>query len=203
MSYRFWPEISFCLSEMEKEKGRLTKASLNLDTLTAARERINQHLQQLQLSFEQELDKQYASLALFAIVAYIDEDIQRHLMDTGQGNWVPLQKDFYGAYNAGELFYETIDKILDNPQVPLIVPQIYYFILKKGFLGKYRDSKTHIIKYLDILKDKIPVIVPTHQASHLDMHSSERARKLKPWHYYAGVGVATFCLLAALYIASN
>ena len=123
---------------------------------------INHHIDQLRLSLEQSLDKLYASQILFAVVAFFDEEIQRHLSEKGQGNWVPLQKDLYGAYNAGNLYYETIDKVIDDPLVPEIVYKVFYFILKKGFLGKYRDSKTHINKYLEILKSKISVAPPTH-----------------------------------------
>ena len=203
MNCQFWPEISFCLNEVETERLRLTKSSMNLDTLTAAREKINYQVDQLRLSFEQALDKNFASLALFAIVAYIDEEVQRHVLETGQGNWAPLQKDFYGAYNAGELFYETIDKIIDDPQVPPIVPQLFYFILKKGFQGKYRDSKTHIEKYLDILKSKIPVTTPSKTMGSTVERHADIKRRFKKWHYYTGVGIATACLLITLYISSS
>ena len=202
-NYHLWPEISSCLNHIENEKRKLTKETVNLDTLTAVREGISQHVEQLQLSFEQELDKHFASLSIFAIVAYIDEKLQRHVLDLRQGNWAPLQKDFYGAYNAGELFYETIDKIIDDSQVPPIVPEVFYFILKKGFQGKYRDSKTQIAKYLEILKDKIPVAKEVNETSGLEAPSSRFKKKIKTWHYYAGAGVAPLLILAALYIASS
>lgn len=203
MNYQFWPEISFCLNEVEKEKLQLTKNTMNLDALTAARERINNQLERLRVSLEQSLDKSFASFILFAIVAYLDEDIQAYVLELGQGNWLPLQKDFYGAYNAGELFYETIDKLLDNPDTPPTVMMVFYFILKKGFQGKYRDSKTHITKYQDILKEKISVISPTQMEEHSVYNSSKKNKKLKKWHYYALAGTASVCLLLMLYITSS
>lgn len=203
MNCQFWPEISFCLDEVEKEKKTLRREDLNLDMMTAVRENINHRLEQLRLSFEHPLEKQFASLALFAIVAYIDEDIQRQLVETKKGNWAPLQKDFYGAYNAGELFYETIDKIIDDPQVPPIVLEVFYFILNKGFLGKYRDSKTHISKYLDLLKDKIPVVAPEQKGAQGSQEMETKKHRFKKWHYYACAGALSVCLLLVLYITSS
>ena len=203
MNYQFWPEISFCLNEVEKEKKILKRDDLNLDMMTAVRENINHRLEHLRLSFEQSLEKQFASLTLFAIVAYIDEDIQRQLVETKKGNWAPLQKDFYGAYNAGELFYETIDKIINDFQGPSIVLEAFYFILNKGFLGKYRDSKTHISKYLDLLKEKIPVITPNQTGTQGSKEMETKKHRLKKWHYYACAGALSISLLLVLYITSS
>lgn len=202
MNCRFWPEISFCLDEIEKQKNLINKTSINLETLTSVREQINHLVEQLKISFEQELDTHFSSLLLFAIVAYIDEDVQRHILETGQGNWAPLQKDYYGAYNAGELFYETVDKILDDPKIPSIVLEVYYFVLKKGFQGKYRDSKTHIQKYLDILKDAIPVTTPK-TINNSGKGDANQKKKIKKWHYYVGAGAATVCLFITLYVTTN
>jgi len=188
---------------MEKSKSTLTKSSINLDTLAAVREQINKNVKELQLFFEQDLDKNFSSLTLFAVVAYIDEIMQRHVLETGQGTWAPLQKDFYGAYNAGELFYETIDKVIDDEQVPPIVAQVFYFILKLGFHGKFRDSKTHIEKYIDILKAKIPVATPSKVVDHSNPHAAQAKAKIKKWHYYASASALAACFLLTLYIASS
>ena len=202
-NYHLWPEVSSCLKDIEKEKNKLTKSKVNLDTLTAIRKSISHHLEQLQLSFEQELNKHFASLSIFAIVAYVDEQMQSHVLDLGQGNWAPLQKDFYGAYNAGELFYETIDKIIDDSEVPPIVLEVFYFIMKKGFKGKYRDSKTQIAKYIELLKETIPVAEQKNDSTILEKQTPRFKGKIQAWHYYAGAGVVTLSLLAILYITSN
>lgn len=203
MSSQFWPEISTCLNEVEKEKVALSKKNINLDVITTARDNINRIVDQLRVSLEQSLDKHYASQVLFAVVAYLDEQIQSYLLEKGQGNWVPLQKDFYGAYNAGSLFYDTIDKLVEDHQVPEIVFRIFYFILKKGFVGKYRDSKTHINKYLDILKDKISITLPKENGNSLKVNNYQTKKKIKPWHYYATACVAGFVVLIILYFTSN
>lgn len=203
MNCQYWPEISFCLNEIEDEKFLLSKSIVNLDTMTNARENINRQLEQLKVSLEQSLDKNFASLALFAIVAYVDEEMHQEILNTKQANWNPLQKDFYGSYNAGELFYETIDKIIDDPQVPAIVLMVFYFILKKGFQGKYRDSKAHINKYIEILKDKIPVALPEQSEKTNPYANLNKNKKIKWWHYYVGALGFSTVLLAILYISSS
>ena len=151
------------------------------------------------------LEKQFASLALFPLVAYLDEDMQRYLIGSKQMNWLPFQKDFYGAYNAGDLFYETIDKLIENPQTPSIVLQMFYFFLKKGFLGKYRDSKVHIARYLEILRERIPVATPPESqiTTATDSITTQRKPRIKKWHYYVGVVAASFFLWIILYFNSN
>lgn len=203
MNCPFWPEISTCLSDVEREKLSLTKKAINLDVITSARENMNRYIDQLRLSLEQTLDKLYASHIVFSLVAYFDEEIQRYLLEKGQGNWVPLQKDFYGAYNAGNLFYETIDKIIEDSQTPEIVFRVFYFILKKGFLGKYRDSKTHINKYLDILRGKITIENPAHEQKEIKSGALPIKRKIKPWHYYAGACAASLAVFTVLYLATG
>jgi len=176
---------------------------MNLDVITTARENMNRHIEQLRLSLEQALDKNYASHILFALIAYFDEEVQRHLLEKGQGNWVPLQKDFYGAYNAGSLYYETIDKVIEDSQAPEIVFRVFYFILKKGFMGKYRDSKTHINKYLEILKERITFEPPVHLQKEMRPQSLHLKQKIKSWHYYAAAGAASVALLIMLYLATG
>ncbi len=203
MSCQFWPEISICLNEVEKEKDALTKKAINLDMITIARENINRYIEQLRLSLEQSLEKQHSSQILFALVAFVDEDIQRYLIEKGLGNWVPLQKDLYGAYNAGTLYYESIDKIIEDPSIPEIVHRVFYFILKKGFMGKYRDSKTHIKKYLEILKNRISVATPIYQHKEMHTNLANLRQKIKPWHYYLSGVVAALALLSILYTTSS
>lgn len=203
MKCQYWPEISFYLAEVEKEKQDLIKKAISLDTITSARENINQHIEQLRLNLEQSLDKDFVALILFATVAYVDEEIQRCLLEKGQANWVPLQKDFYGAYNAGNLYFETIDKFIEDPHVPIIVFKVFYFFLKKGFLGKYRDSKIHIAKYLEILKEKIPIQAPLQPKNPSILQPLMIKNKINIWHYYSGAACTSLVLLLTFYFISN
>lgn len=200
MSYQYWPEISFYLKEIEREKLFLT-IKPNTEQVEATRKNIKDLLDVLKTNLEQTLQKQNTSLILFAIVALIDEEMQRCLFENGRLTWPPLQKDFYGAYNAGEIFYKTIDDIIDEPKTPTIVYEVYYFILKRGFKGKHRDSKTQIAKHLDLLRDKIPLVTTSIKDQSDVQRSGARKARVKKTHYYliaASLVVGVFFLLQHL-----
>ena len=199
MSYQYWPEISFYLKEIERERLFLAiKPSTEQVELT--RKNIKDLLDVLKTNLEQTLQKQNTSLILFAIVALVDEEMQRCLFENGRLTWPPLQKDFYGAYNAGEIFYKTIDDIIDEPNTPTIVYEVYYFILKSGFKGKHRDSKTQIAKHLDLLRDKIPLITTSKDQNDVQRRGVKKPR-VKKTHYYliaASLVVGVFYMLRYL-----
>ena len=120
--------------------------------------------------------------------------------------WAPLQKDFYAAYTSGEVFFKTIDELLDDPSIPSMVSEVFYFVLKRGFKGKYRDSKSQLSKYIELLRQKIKVV--SLDVDVADKHSDETAPYLKKqrmskWSYY-GLAIATLVFgYLGLWIFSN
>ena len=202
MHYQHWQEISFYLNEIHKEKLFFVSKPLTIESMEASRNNIASLLGRLKSYLEQRLDKHYASLAIFSIVAWVDEEMQSIDYNQLKARWNPLQKDFYSAYTAGEVFFETIDKILDDPTVPQIVYEVFYFILKKGFKGKYRDSKTQLSNYLELLKRKISVTHPKNQQSE-PASTFLKQEKRKKWHYYASAFGLSIITYLALYVYSN
>lgn len=186
MNYQYWQEISSFLNDLENERILFEKSAMTASIMETTRSKITSLLEVLKSSFEQRLDKYHASTMLFPIVAMIDEKMQGYEMSNSNTKWMPLQKDYYAAYNAGEIFYKTLDEMLDSPNIPNIIYQVYYSMLKMGFQGKYKDSKTQINKYLDLLKDKISIItsVENKTASPNLMLKTNRS-SLKKWHCYA------------------
>ncbi|MCE5319466.1 MAG: DotU family type IV/VI secretion system protein, partial [Parachlamydia sp.] len=157
MNYQYWQEISFYLDELDKERANFEQNPDSPEVIDATRKTMVGLLENMRAGLEKQLDKHHTSLIMFAIVAAVDEKMQSYHYNASKVRWVPLQKDFYAAYTAGEVFFKSIDEILDDPNTPNIVYQVYYAMLKRGFQGKYVDSKTQINKYLEMLKDKIPV----------------------------------------------
>lgn len=203
MNYQYWQEISFYLDELDKEKASFERNPDTLESMEVTRKAMGHLLENLRTSLEKQLDKHHTSLILFAIVAAIDEKMQSYDYNAFKVRWTPLQKDFYSAYTAGEVFYKSIDEILDDPNTPNIVYQVYYAMLKRGFKGKYQDSKTQISKYMDMLKDKIPVPALPPKAEAQNPAFLQKKRRLKKWHYYA-LSTSLFLLIfAALFVGSN
>lgn len=204
MSYQLWQDISFYLNEINREKAPFIKELITPDLIETAKSKISLLLDQLKSSLELKLGKEHSSLILFAIVAAVDEEMQGFNYNHLKVRWTPLQKDFYSAYTAGEVFFKTIDEILDNPSVPSMVYEVFYFILKNGFKGKYRDSKTQLTKYADLLRQKIQVISPISKtAEEEETRPAVKPKKLGKWHYY---GLAVSALVVAslgLFLFSN
>lgn len=202
MNYLYWQEISFYLNELDKERAAFEKSAVTASTMDYTRKKMTTLLEHLKTSLEQRLDIHHSSLIVFAIVAAIDEKMQGYDYNDNKVKWPPLQKDFYSAYTAGEVFFKSLDEILDDHKIPNIVYQVYYLMLKRGFQGKYKDSKTQIAKYLDMLKDKIPVApVVVKKESVIDPVSKVKKTFFKKWHYYAlsvGLSAAVFVLLMVI-----
>ena len=202
MTYPLWQEISFYLNEFDKEKAEFESKSISVETLNEIRRRIAALVEQFKTVLEARLEKKNASDAVFAIVALIDEEMQKYDYSKVRVRWDPLQKDFFSAFTAGEVFFEHVDKILEDPSIPQVVFEVYYFVLKRGFKGKYRDSKMQLYKYLELLKDKIQVSSPktVQRETPASFVTKEKNKKLK---YYM-LSLATFVMTyLALYIYSN
>jgi len=77
--------------------------------------------------------------SLFAICAWIDETILcSSWKDKELWGKKMLQYSFFNTTNAGEIFFTKLDKISPN-NIDLL--EIYLYVLKLGFRGRYYDSK--------------------------------------------------------------
>jgi type IV/VI secretion system ImpK/VasF family protein len=81
------------------------------------------------------LDKDFQD-AGFAVVAWADETILKHTTWKYHHEWntSPLQLEYYQTRNAGEEFFERLERLGAAQQA---VREIYYFCLALGFSGQY------------------------------------------------------------------
>jgi len=157
MNNEYWSEISYYLSEIDQQKLTCCSKKLNAETILSLRNQVISSLEQLKDNLEQLLDESHVHYILFALVALVDEEIQCQLPPGETIQWTPIQRDFYDTTHAGELFYKTLDEILDNSNIPTIIYEVFYFVLKRGFRGKHAKSASRINRYLTFLSEKIPV----------------------------------------------
>ena len=202
MKYQYWSEISFYLNEIDQQKSVTFERKVTPEKLAALRASILIQLNQLKDSLKPLLEEYPTYLILFAIIACIDEEIHCLLPVQDQMEWVPIQQDFYNTSNAGELFYKTLDEILDDPTIPTIVFEVFYFILKRGFSGKYVKSKTKISRYLDFLSEKISVVTTSKKEKGSIFNASKRWN-IRPWQWYGMTIMLIFSVYAILYFSSN
>ncbi len=78
-------------------------------------------------------------MAKFALVAFIDETILSS--DWSQKDeWVstPLQLELYDQYDAGEVFFDRLKQLRQNPKANAEALEVYYLCMTLGFKGKYQ-----------------------------------------------------------------
>ena len=74
--------------------------------------------------------------ARFAIIAWADETLLKHTTWAHHSAWSasPLQLEYYQTRNAGEEFFERLERLRPEQQA---VREIYYVCLGLGFSGQY------------------------------------------------------------------
>ena len=83
---------------------------------------------------------QDARLALFAVVAYLDESVLNARIPA-LADWArrPLQDELFGGHMGGEWFFQHIDQLLARPDSPELADllEVHQLCLLLGFRGKY------------------------------------------------------------------
>lgn len=77
--------------------------------------------------------------AKFALVAFIDETILSSDWPHKE-EWAstPLQLELYDQYDAGEVFFDRLDRLRENPRANAEALEIYYLCMALGFKGQYQ-----------------------------------------------------------------
>lgn len=87
--------------------------------------------------------------ALFALIAFLDETIIAS--DWSQKDaWLakPLQLEYFDRFDAGEEFFNRLDKIRQRSRSMSHVLKVYYLCMALGFRGKYQFLEREKIKTL-------------------------------------------------------
>lgn len=106
-------------------------------------------------------------LGVFAVVAFLDESIL-NLRQPVFKDWVrkPLQEELFGRHVAGEIFFESLNKLLgrrDSAETADVL-EVYYLSMLLGYLGKYSISSRGELRSLMMqTADKIQRIRKTPQ----------------------------------------
>lgn len=107
-------------------------------------------------------------LAIFAIVAFLDESIL-NLRKPAFDDWVrkPLQEELFGRHVAGETFFENLQSLLgrrDSPELADVL-EIYFLCMLLGYLGRYSiSSKSDLRGIMTQTGDKVKRIRNTRDA---------------------------------------
>ncbi|MDQ8159035.1 MAG: DotU family type IV/VI secretion system protein [Gemmatimonadota bacterium] len=81
-----------------------------------------------------------ARLAIFAVVAFLDESVL-NTRTAALADWArrPLQDELFGGHMGGEWFFQHIDQLLARPDSPDLADllEVHQLCLLLGFRGKY------------------------------------------------------------------
>ncbi len=204
MKHPHWSEIYFYFKEFQQQKEQLENKKLTPEILATIRNSLATSMNHLKNNLKQTLDEQSVYLISFALTALLDEEVQRIIHKIpGNAEWIPIQKQLFNLTNAGEVFFENLDEILEAAQLPSIVYEVYYLTLKKGFRGKYEHSPNRIAKYLEFLDDKIqePKIMEKEKGRQKLVPLPKI--KFKIWQYYAAAAAIVACVYIALALNTN
>lgn len=147
-------------------------------------------------------------LATFAVVAFLDESILNS-NNPMFADWprMPLQEELFGVHQAGEMFFQCIDRLMakgDSPQTADVL-EIYALCLWLGFHGRYsmggqeavRSVATTVTEKLQHMRGRPPALAP-HWAIPKDI---PRPKASDPWVralLFAAAGV--FLIAVVLFV---
>ncbi len=87
--------------------------------------------------------------AKFAMISFIDETIMSSEWSQKEA-WIakPLQLQIFNRFDAGEKFFQLLEKFRSRPYDYINLIEIYYLCLALGFKGKYGLNETENLKVL-------------------------------------------------------
>ncbi len=142
--------------------------------------------------------------AKFALVAFIDETILSSDWPHKE-EWAstPLQLEFFDQYDAGEVFFDRLDQLRENPRASAEALEIYYLCMALGFKGQYQiHGQEHLREIIEGTYEDLRQL-PGMQGKALAPHGSPRGQvteevksKLPTW-----VIAATAALIGLLIYA--
>ncbi len=202
MKNKQWASIHSVFEQIEKLCSRLesdTESSTTSvedgtvvetkDEIVRVRTDIRTKLDFLQAELSEEFTERDSYFVLFPIVALFDELVQTRFLDVSQISWPTLQKELFQIDDAGEIFYETLEEILQKPQTLPFIYEVYYFCLNHGFKGRYNDNPLKISEYIKKLRKKIS----TGMAENIqtDIEETGRFKFIGPriWYYLAAAAI--------------
>lgn len=120
------------------------------------RQRISAQLEALRArARELNIPQQDANEALYAIVAFIDEQILRSDWP-GRQQWMaqPLQLVYFNENTAGEGFFQRLAALEQQPERAHVL-QIYYLCLAFGFQGQYAIRGGDLVAVQDRIEKQL------------------------------------------------
>ena len=100
-----------------------------------------------------------ARLAAFAVVAFLDESVL-NLQNPVFAGWPrkPLQEEMFGGHVAGEIFFQSVQRLLERNESPHLadVLEVFHLCVLLGYRGKYgAGGQAELKARMDAVAEKI------------------------------------------------
>jgi type IV/VI secretion system ImpK/VasF family protein len=128
--------------------GQQVKSAADLVPLRAD---LRRRLLALKSELTTRLNEREVYLTLFALVVHLDEIVRTSFPEADRGTWPLLQQELFDTDRGGELFYQSLDELLETQKLRPVVYQVYYFCLSLGFRGKYAhepEKRSQLVRKL-------------------------------------------------------
>lgn len=157
------------------------------DELQRLRMEVRAQLVAAREGLEKSMSERDAYLVLFPVVVHLDELVQTLLQDNQRGVWPLLQRDLFDTDRGGELFYATLDEILEGTALPIVV-EVYAFCLRLGFRGKLLGDEEGAAAVIQRVSARLADdIEPSRMTEPEEVPRLQRARSAL-W-YYLGAAI--------------
>ncbi len=161
-----------------------------------------------QASLARGYNPQDTRLASFAVVALLDESILNS-RNPIFADWArkPLQEELFGGHVAGEIFFQSLDRLLggkDSSELADLL-EVYALCLLLGYRGRYGISGPEALRgYKDAATEKIRRIrgpIGPFSAAWANVLQAAPVRHRDPWvRRLVYAAVATAILAVALFV---
>ncbi|UDQ98174.1 DotU family type IV/VI secretion system protein [Lentisphaerota bacterium WC36G] len=176
-----WQKFIKLNNFLDKVRANQLKSVINdAEKIIEFRGQLQNYINDLSNTSMQILGVKTAYYINFAVVAFCDELISV-LFARNELSWPKLQKDMYDTENGGEQFYSLLDQIIEQPTFPIIVYQVYYYLLNDGFKGVLVDeSKKSQFFYVSKLKELLEsFFTPNTNSEHENFERYKRHIKVQ------------------------
>lgn len=152
MKLREWQEI---LAAFDDVSGLIRRAfddrtaPADLDDL---RRSLVARLDALRLALGPFMPAEQAVKVLVPLIFLFDEIILENL-----GKISPSQDLLWSSEEGGDIFFDRVDELCQDPAVPEIIIEVHLFCLIAGFKGRWANDPSMIERYQDQLRERLGV----------------------------------------------
>lgn len=160
------------------------------DELSRLRSDVRTRLVAARETLAKTLTERDGYLVLFPVVVTLDELVQTLVPDGREGSWPLLQRELFDTDKGGELFYATLDEILETTLGATVVYEIYAFCLRLGFRGRLLGDEAAADEVMERLGRKLAA-EPLPRPTLAEPEEVPRLRRVSSglWYYVAAAGL--------------